>query len=182
MIRYMKTPSADMSPGLQGFLINFELSNLLTEVVTATNAHKAKQTYKSSGFGNSATVAYFGGPLAGESRLGVVICLSQSKQNGWETWYSIANYGRSISELKTRVRPVEMISMEAALAEAEKAATEAAAAFESSGTSASNMKFKPFRWGMKVFTEQRLAFMRKLDEMAARAAHSGIIGGSVAGI
>ena len=33
MIRYMKTPSADMSPGLQGFLINFELSNLLTEVV-----------------------------------------------------------------------------------------------------------------------------------------------------
>ena len=27
MIRYMKTPSADMSPGLQGFLINFELSN-----------------------------------------------------------------------------------------------------------------------------------------------------------
>jgi hypothetical protein len=31
----MKTPSADMSPGLQGFLINFELSNLLTEVVTS---------------------------------------------------------------------------------------------------------------------------------------------------
>ena len=49
MIRYMKAPSVDMSPGLQGFLINFELSNLLTEVVTATNAHKAKQTYKSSG-------------------------------------------------------------------------------------------------------------------------------------
>ena len=41
----------------EGFLINFELSNLLTEVVTATNAHKAKRPYKSSGFGNSAWIA-----------------------------------------------------------------------------------------------------------------------------
>ena len=166
MIRYMKTPSEDMSPGLQGFLINFELSNLLTEVVTATNAHKAKQTYKSSGFGNSASIAYFGGALAGESRLGVIICLSQSKQNGWETWYSIANYGRQLSELKTRVRPVEAIGMDAALAAAEKAAAEAATALESTGKSASHMKFLPFKLGMKVYTEQRLHFMRVLRDMA----------------
>ena len=124
-----------MSPGLQGFLINFELSNLLTEVVTATNAHKAKQPYKSSGFGQSASIAYFGGALAGESRLGVIICLSQSKQNGWETWFSMANYGRPLSELKTRVRPVESVGMDAALAEADKAAAAAAADFEKAGTS-----------------------------------------------
>ena len=173
MIRYMKTPSADMSPGLQGFLINFELSNLLTEVVTATNAHKAKQTYKSSGFGNSASVAYFGGALAGESRLGAIICLSQSKQNGWETWYSIANYGRQLADLKTRVRPVESVSMEAALAEAEKATTEAAAAIESAGTSASHMKFMPFKVGMKVFTEQRLHYIKVLRDMGARGARGG---------
>jgi hypothetical protein len=97
MIRYMKTPSSDMSPGLQGFLINFELSNLLTEVVTATNAHKAGRQYKSSGFGNSASIAYFGGALAGTCRLGVIICLSQARQNGWETWYSIANYGKQLA-------------------------------------------------------------------------------------
>ena len=176
MIRYMKNPSMDMSPGLQGFLINFELSNLLTEVVTATNAHKAKQTYKSSGFGNSASIAYFGGALAGETRLSVIICLSQSKQNGWETWYSIANYGKQLAELKTRVRPVETTGMDTALAEAKKAAEEAAMALESSGTSASHMKYKPFRWGMKVYTEQRLGFMTMLDEMA-KGSKGGLGGG-----
>ena len=157
-------------------MINFELSNLLTEVVTASNAHKAKQPYKSSGFGKSASVAYFGGALAGESRLGVIICLSQSKQNGWETWFSIANYGKPLSELRTRVRPVETKAMDAALAEAEKAAADAAAAFENTGSSASNMKFKPFRFGLKVFTEQRLGFMRVLNEMAAKTANgAGVV-------
>ena len=117
---------------------------------------------------NSASIAFFGGALAGETRLGVIICLSQSKQNGWETWYSIANYGRQLAELKTRVRPVEAVGMDAALAEAEKAAAEAAAAFESCGSSTSNLKFKPFRFGLKVYTEQRLGFMRVLDGMAAK--------------
>lgn len=110
-----------------------------------------------------------GRALAGESRLGVIICLSQSKQNGWETWYSVANYGKSLSELKTRVRPVEANAMDAALADAEKAAADAAAALESAGTSASHMKFKPFKFGMKVYTEQRLGFMRVLDELAKSA-------------
>ena len=177
MIRYMKTPSADMSPGLQGFLINFELSNLLTEVVTATNAHKAKQTYKSSGFGNSASIGYFGGALAGESRLACIICLSQSKHNGWETWFSIANYGKSLSELKTRVRPVEAKPMDKALAEAEKAAAEAAMALETMGSSASNAKFQPFRFGMKVYTEQRLHFMQVLRGMAPTGAAKTKAGG-----
>ena len=181
MIRYMKTPSADMSPGLQGFLINFELSNLLTEVVTATNAHKAKQTYKSSGFGNSASVAYFGGALAGESRLGAIICLSQSKQNGWETWYSIANYGRQLADLKTRVRPVEAIPMDKALDEAGKAVAEAAKALENAGTSASHMKFMPFKLGMKVYTEQRLHFMTVLKDMGGRGGGGAATSGAACG-
>ena len=173
MLKYMKTPSADMSPGLQGFLINFELSNLLTEVVTATNAHRAKQAYKSSGFGNSASVLFFGGALAGEARLGCIICLSQSKQNGWETWFSIAQYGKGLSELKTRVRPVAAKPMDAALAEAEKAAADAASALESAGTSASHMKYMPFKLGMKVYTEQRLHFVRLLKGMGAKGGGGG---------
>ena len=178
MFRYMKNPSADMSPGLQGFLINFELSNLLTEVVTATNAHKGKHPYKCSSFGNSASIAYFGGALAGESRLGVIICLSQSPQNGWETWYSIANYGKSLAQLRTRVRPVASVSMDAALAEAKKAAADAASALNAMGTSASNMKYAPFRYGMKVYTEQRLQFMVALRDMGAGGGSVGSGGGT----
>lgn len=177
MIRYMKTPSADMSPGLQGFLINFELSNLLTEVVTATNAHRAKRQYKSSGFGNSASIAYFGGALAGESRLAVIICLSQSKHNGWETWYSVANYGKSLSQLKTRVKPVDAPSMEAALAAATKAAAEAVTALEGAGKSASAMKFQPFKLGMKVYTEQRLRFMSMLRDKGKATSSAAADGG-----
>ena len=168
----MKTPSADMSPGLQGFLINFELSNLLTEVVTATNAHKAGRPYKFAGFGNSAPIQYFGGALAGESRLAALICLSQSPQHGWETWFSIAQYGKQLAELKTRVRPVDSTPMEKALAEAEKAAEEALKSLESAGTSASHMKYLPFKFGMKVYTEQRLGFLRKLNEMGGKSSMS----------
>ena len=161
----MKTPSADMSPGLQGFLINFELSNLLTEVVTATNAHKAGRPYKFAGFGNSAPIQYFGGALAGESRLAALICLSQSPQHGWETWFSVAQYGKQLSELKTRVIPVETIRMEKALHEAEVAAQAAADDLANAGTSPSAMRYLGYRIGMQVYTEQRLHFIRRLSEM-----------------
>ena len=215
-----------MSPGLQGFLINFELSNLLTEVVTATNAHKSKQQYKSSGFGNSASIAFFGGALAGEARLGVIICLSQcasaarrtysirgnlwvvvspcslalafaavanphvarstpasaAKHNGWETWYSIANYGKSLAALRTRVRPVEARPMDKALADAEKAAAEAAASFGAISpdkATPSQMKYVPFKLGMKVYTEQLRHFLTVLRDQATKTGGGG--GGSSGG-
>ena len=65
------------------------------------------------------------------------------------------------------MRPVASVSMHVALAEAEKAATDAAAALHAMGTSASHMKYVPFRYGMKVYTEQRLHFMTALRDMGA---------------
>ena len=166
MFKYMRNPSDDMSPGLQGFLINFELSSLLTEVVGATNCHKAGRKYTPGwGTNNQGAMTYFGGALAGETRLGALICLSQSPTNGWETWYSIANYGRQLAALRTRVKPVPSLKMDAALKEAEKAAGDAAKAVASAGSSASNKKYMPYKLGMKVYTEQRLAFLQMLESM-----------------
>eukprot|EP00928_Gymnodinium_smaydae_P010955 TRINITY_DN14118_c0_g1_i1.p1 TRINITY_DN14118_c0_g1~~TRINITY_DN14118_c0_g1_i1.p1 ORF type:complete len:468 (-),score=47.52 TRINITY_DN14118_c0_g1_i1:240-1604(-) len=174
IFQLMKNPAKDMSPGLQGYLINFELSNLLSEVVSATNAHKAGRRYICGWGPNSqGALAYFGGALAGEVRPAVLICLSQSPQNGWETWFSIAQYGKQLAELKTRLKPVDTIPMDTALANAEKEAAEAKKSLEQSGSSASHLKYLPFRTGMKVYTEQRLHFLRMLIEMAASNGGSG---------
>ena len=59
MFKYMRNPTEDMTPGLQGYLINFELSNLLTEVVGATNCHKAGRKY-TPGWGMSGQGAMSG--------------------------------------------------------------------------------------------------------------------------
>jgi hypothetical protein len=94
----------------------------------------------------------------------------------------MANYGRQLAELRTRVRPVESAPMDGALADAQKAAAEAAAALEGVGTSASHQKFLPFRYGLKVYTEQRLHFMQVLREMGAAAANgSGVAAHAAAG-
>ena len=49
------------------------------------------------------------------------------------------------------------------LKEADAAAKAAAKAFKESGTSAGQLKFRPFKYGMMVYTEQRLAFLKVLD-------------------
>ena len=70
--------------------------------------------------------------------------------------------------------------MDAALAEAERAAADAAAALEGAGSSASHMKFLPFKYGMKVYTEQRLHFMTVLRD-AGEAGGGGTGGGGGGG-
>ena len=163
---YMSDPlSKKLSPGAQGYLINYELSSLLSEVVYATNAHKAGKAYKMSAMVGGGALLFFGGALAGESRLGALVCLSQSPQHGWETWFSVAQYGKQLSELKTRVIPVETIRMEKALHEAEVAAQAAADDLANAGTSPSAMRYLGYRIGMQVYTEQRLHFIRRLSEM-----------------
>ena len=180
LIVYYRRLDGELTPGLQGYLINFELTNLLTEVVSATMSHKAGRKY-TPGYGqNGGAAQFFGGALAGESRLGALICLSQSPQHGWETWYSIAQYGRQLAELKTRVRPVAKMPMAEALAQAEAAAAAATVALESAGESTSQMKFRPFKYGMVVYTEQRLAFLRVLNDMGGGGG-SGSGGGKAAG-
>ena len=164
--RYLKNPSEDMRPELQGYLVNQELSVLLTEAVTATNSHKAGRKYN-PGYDvkNQGALSYLCGALAGEARLGALICLSQSPQNGWETWFSIAKYGEQLAKLHTRVQVQKAVPMEAALKEAADAADEAAAAVANSGSSASAMKYLPYKVGMKVYTGQRLYYMKMLSDM-----------------
>jgi len=152
-----------LSLELQGFLINMELSGLLTEVVHATNKAKAGQAYKdNNSLMESATTKFFGAALSGAARIGVLICLSQSPQNGWETWYSIAQYGAQLANLRTRVRKVPSVSMAKALSQARAEAESAAADLANQRDTPSAMKYAAFRYGMKVYTEQRLVYLQRL--------------------
>ena len=64
------TRAGDMGE-LQGYLVNQELSVLLTEVVTATNSHMAGRKYL-PGYDvkNMGVLSYLCGALAGHARLG----------------------------------------------------------------------------------------------------------------
>jgi len=145
-----------LSLELQGYLINLELHFLLCQVVGASDMAKKGKAYKSPTrmMGGSAT-QFLGGAMAGEARLGALICLSQSPQNGWETWFSIAQYGAQLAELRTRVKEVSSMQISKALAEAQREMEENAMSWSSRGSSASQTKFEAMRFGMKVYTEQR---------------------------
>ena len=161
---YKKGMQSELSIGLQGFLINFELTGVLTEVVVASDLAKRNQPYRQrNGFMGGSATAFLSGALAGDARLGALICLSQSPQNGWETWFSVAQYGRQLAELRTRVRKVTSAPMGRALKSAEEAADKAALELKNQKTTPSAMKYAAFRRGTKVYTEQRLYFMKLLS-------------------
>lgn len=156
---------------LQGYLINCELMTLLDAVVVASDTAKRGGEYKNrSGAVGGATAFFFQGALAGDARIEAVICLSQSPQNGWETWFSIAQYGHRLSELRTRIKSQPSMPIAQALKRARADAEEAAEALANQKNTPSAMKYAAWRLGNKVYTEQRLHFMQQL---AARAGSAG---------
>lgn len=159
---FKKGCEGSLSLELQGYLINGELTGLLDAVVSATEANKRGGTYKTESMIGGATTSFFQGALNGEVRLEALICLSQSPQNGWESWFSIAKYGSQLAKLKTRVTSVAVAPMAKVLAQADKDATDAVDALAKTPDSASGRKFLAFRLGMKVYTEQRLKFVQQL--------------------
>jgi len=160
-----------LSLELQGYLVNNELTGLLSSVVTATDCAKQGRALPSHSWGGA--YAFLGGALMGEARLEALICLSQSPQNGWETWFSIAQYGRQLAKLKTRVKKVPITPIDKAVKAAQVAACEAAEALKNQKDTPSAMKYAAFRLGMKVYTEQRLHYLQILCQKCERVAAGG---------
>ena len=109
LMSYMGDPvHKDLSPGAQGFLINFELTMLLTLIAAASDMHKAGKQFKLPKTVGGGAINFLGGACTGESRMGALICLSQSPQHGWETWFSVANYGKQVM-LQGRFEPTRTL-------------------------------------------------------------------------
>merc|ERR1712228_464982 len=111
--------------GLEGSCINFELSAIKSEITKATEQNqKKKMKYVNNCFPGTALTRYIGRCLVGQSWLSAIVCLSQSPQNGWETWFS-CEYGEGLAKLQA---PVRKVKVENALALEERLTAEKAKA------------------------------------------------------
>lgn len=115
-----------VSIGAQGFMINQEHSNIMTEIERASSAYTSGQIYRPSGkpIPVSQASVYFQGCCDGRARLGAIITLSLSAQHGFETWFSM-NYAAKLMKLKAPVRKVTSVDMSKAQQQARDALVEA---------------------------------------------------------
>jgi hypothetical protein len=88
----------DLSVSAQGSIINMELSLITTAIKQATDQWKAGRKFKPQ-TDWSPSMKYMLGCCTGACRLGVVIGISQSPQNGWETWFS-CTWGENVAALQ----------------------------------------------------------------------------------
>jgi len=98
--------------GMEGSCINFELSAIKSEIVKATEQNQKKKKYQNNCFPGTALTRYIGRCLVGQSWLTAIVCLSQSPQNGWETWFS-CEYGEGLAKLQAPVRKSKVENAEA---------------------------------------------------------------------
>lgn len=120
-----KKPTAKQMQGIEGGLINFELSLLATEVMNATEAHQRRRRYvQPRGFATTDTMKFLGRALSGDCLMCMIVCISQAPQNGWETWFS-CTYGESLARLKAPLKKGKVLKMDKELKAAESALAKA---------------------------------------------------------
>ena len=87
--QFAKGGKLEMPLGFQAQVINWELSSLSLEVLKATAQHKKGKPYAPPKACVSPAIQFLMAIMTGRARLGMVITLSSSPQNGWETWFSL---------------------------------------------------------------------------------------------
>ena len=158
----------------QGVLINTELSSLASEVAKATEAAKQGQPRKVAKALNTDAVVYMGSCCDGRALAGAVVCLSQAKQNGSETWFS-CKYGTDLAKLAVPFRPTKskcVVKERKAAAKALKEAKEGWKQYEGVNPATlaghkANIYY--LRKGALQYCEEDLAFMDKLMELQGKS-------------
>lgn len=102
MTKLMTQKNAKIGVAEQGFLINYELSELHTLCVNATDAHKKGKPFKVATSLTPPGIQYVAQLINGSCIMNMIICLSQAPQNGWETWFSL-KYGTDLSKLEIKI-------------------------------------------------------------------------------
>jgi len=154
MVAAGKPMTAEQTRGSEGFMINFELAEMRTEVIRATEQHMKGAPYSGAPEQTSTPMGkYMGAAYTGKSLLGMMVCLSQAPQHGWETWFSM-QYGTDLAGLKAPVKAQKPRKIKALRKSSKKAAKEAADAIKGGppkeGSSAA--KYYPGRVAMAKMT------------------------------
>ena len=122
MIKLMKNEKPNVAD--QGLMINYELTELLTCITQATDAHKKGKKFAVATSLTPPAIQYVSQLINGSCIMNMIICLSQAPQNGWETWFSL-QYGTSMSKLAVKIPQIAKATYKSALAAAEKDNAEA---------------------------------------------------------
>lgn len=164
----------EMSVGAQGTLINHELSQITTSISKATDEWKAGRPYKVPTAMVPPCVWFLGGCCTGYAKLGVVVCFSQSPQNGWESWYS-CTWGRECAKLQAPCNTQKPVNVEKEIKKANKESKAADAALAKTDlNSESGKKYIFYRHGMCHYWKERVSILEELS-----TADAGIPGGKV---
>ena len=102
----------------QGVLINYELSQLRTAVVQASEQHMKGLPLLNAKGVNTAFVEYAKGCFDGSALLSMIVTLSPARSCGWETWFS-CTYGVDLQKLRCPVQPQKARSLAKLIAASE---------------------------------------------------------------
>ena len=167
--RSLETGKA-LSGAAQGSLINMELTLIQTAFVRATESWAKNRPFKPQ-MDWAPSMWYLTGACQGQARLAVVVAISQSPQNGWETWFS-CTWGENVAKLKAPCHKQKAKGIAKVIKAATKEKAAAAEALAKQGSSASAQKFAAYRQGIASYAAQRLQYLEQLNKMRSGAAGS----------
>ena len=98
--------------------------------------------------------------------------ISQSPQNGWETWFS-CTWGQNVAKLQAPCDRQKPRKVARVLQTARKEAQAAADSLAKAGTSASFAKYALGRHGLAAYTKERLVHLERLSSMVSAGDSGG---------
>jgi len=104
----------EIQDGAQGYVINWELFEIGTAVIQATEQHRLGNKYLPPRQLASPFLQFLASCLDGSALLGMVVTISQVMGNGWETWFTM-KYGTELSKLRAPIRTQSIMDVKAAL-------------------------------------------------------------------
>ena len=96
---FKKGTPEKLSLAAQGFMINYELSFVQTEILKAGDMHRKGLAYKAQKAMSTAGTLYMTSCCDGRAALGMIVTLSPSPQHGFESWFTL-KYAGALVNLK----------------------------------------------------------------------------------
>merc|ERR1719401_1096889 len=95
--------------------------------------------------------------LMGQCWMNAIVCLSQSPQNGWETWFS-CTYGEALAKMQAPLKKVKVEKIDKVRKDLTAAAAKTKEIFEKD----SGSQFRNFRKAMAAHAADELALFESL--------------------
>jgi hypothetical protein len=154
-----------ISTRAQAGVINFELTMLSAEVRKAGDSHRKGRKYSPPLQNCPDMIKFLGSCFTGKDLMALMVALSPSGNNGWETWFS-CQYGKDLSKLSAPVAPVKRKPLDKALKAAEKKSKEAGEKLAKNlkATGGGALKYRLLMQCQAKSAEDELLFLKTLAE------------------